>query len=409
MTVPVNSHMSLRDLLAESFAGMLSRPGRTALTILGTVLGIAALVATLGLANTAGNQIVGHFDELAATTVSVENVRSGFFSSSRTQTAIPFDAQRRLTRLNGVTAAGTLGRVQVEGLFRSVPINDPLGRSEHSIDLYAASPGLFDAAQAQLSTGRFFDEGHSDRREPVAVIGAGAAARLNINRVDQQPAIFIDNKTLVVVGIVEDVTRESILLDSIIIPNGTARQMFGFGGPAEVLISTEVGAAQLIGEQAVVALSPDDPDALRATLPPEPRRVQSAIESDVNSLFLVLGGVALLVGGIGIANVTLVSVLERVGEIGVRRALGAGRRHIAWQFLTESAAMGVLGGVIGASGGVLTVVIVSAFEEWTPVMEPWIPFAAALLGGVVGLAAGTYPSLRAASLEPVAALRSGTR
>lgn len=406
-TLPPRSRLSFTDLINESVSGVLARPGRTALTVLGTVLGIAALVATLGLANTAGNQIVGRFDELSATSVTVENARSGFFSSDRAPSAIPVDAEARLTRLNGVVAAGTSGRVQIDGLVRSVPINDPLGRSEHSIDVYATSPGILDAVRGSMRTGRFFDEGHSERGDPVAVLGPSAAARLNINRVDQQPAIFIADTTLVVIGIIDDVEREVTLLDSIIVPQGTANRLFGYTAPSEVVVETEVGAARLIGEQAPIALSPDDTNALRVALPPEPRQVQAAVESDVNSLFLVLGGVALLVGGIGIANVTLVSVLERVGEIGVRRALGAGRRHIAWQFLTESAALGLVGGVIGASLGVLAIVVVSAAQEWTPVLQPWIPVAAALLGSVVGFVAGMYPSLRAASLEPVESLRSG--
>jgi ABC-type antimicrobial peptide transport system permease subunit len=130
------------------------------------------------------------------------------------------------------------------------------------------------------------------------------------------------------------------------------------------------------------------------------------VESDINALFLVLGGVALLVGAIGIANVTLVAVLERVGEIGLRRALGAARRHIAAQFLVESTAMGLVGGIIGASLGVLVVVGIAAARTWTPVLDPWVPLAAPAIGAVTGLVAGLYPAWRAASLEPVEALRA---
>jgi putative ABC transport system permease protein len=127
----------------------------------------------------------------------------------------------------------------------------------------------------------------------------------------------------------------------------------------------------------------------------------------VNSLFLVLGIVTLVVGAIGIANVTLVTVLERVGEIGLRRAMGAARRHIAYQFLVESATMGLLGGIVGASVGVTVTVAVSVVREWTPVLDARVPLAAPLLGTVIGLLAGVYPSLRAAAMEPVDALRSG--
>ncbi len=126
----------------------------------------------------------------------------------------------------------------------------------------------------------------------------------------------------------------------------------------------------------------------------------------MDALFLVLGGVAVLVGAIGIANVTLVSVLERVGEIGLRRALGAGQHHIAAQFPIESTAMGLLGGSIGTSLGVLMVLGVAAARSWTPVLDPSVPLAAPLLGALTGLLAGVYPDLKAARLEPVESLRS---
>jgi len=400
------SHLGIRDLFNEALSGMLARPGRTVLTILGTVLGVAALVATLGLAKTAGNQIVTRFDALAATSVSVENRDEGYGDTAIS--VIPWDAEERLTRLNGVVAAGTLSPVSTQGaLVRSVPINDPLGQSEFAIDVYATSPGLLDAVAGRLATGRYFDEGHSERHDPVAVLGPGAARRLNIGRVDQQPALFVGDTTLVVIGVIDDVAREASLLDAILIPDGTARELFDLQAPAEVHIRTELGAAQLIGSQAALALAPNQPERLTVRVPPEPGAVKSAVESDVNTLFLVLGGVSLLVGAIGIANVTLVSVLERIGEIGLRRAVGAARRHIAVQFLVESATMGFVGGIIGASAGVLVIVVVSAGREWTPVLDLAVPLLAPFAGAVIGLVAGLYPSWRASMLEPVEALREG--
>ncbi len=402
------SVLSVRDLLNEATIALTARPARTIMTALGTVLGVAALVATLGLAKTAGSQIVSRFNELEATQVTVKPPRDRGNSRSRTVNVIPWDSGDRLERLNGVVAAGTKSDVDVNGaLARSVPVIDPLGQTEFQIPVIAVSPGLFDAVRAQMATGRAFDDGHDKRGDAVAILGPGAARRLNVTRVDNSPAIFIGEEPLAVIGILHDVARQSDLLNAIIVPNGYAAERMGLIAPSEVHIEVDVGAAELIGTQAAIALAPNQPDQLRVSLPPSPAGVRSSVESDVNALFLILGGVSLLVGAIGIANVTLVSVMERTGEIGLRRALGASRRHIATQFLFESAALGALAGLLGTSLGILTVVAVSVTRDWSPVLDSWLPLAAPILGAVIGLLAGTYPAWKASATEPIAALRSG--
>jgi len=398
--------MGARDLVSEAFAGLLARPARVALTVLGTVIGVGALVATLGLSKTAGSQIVGHFDALSATDIVISpSVRAG----GARGTVLPWDAEARLRRLNGVVAAGTLADVDVRGdLVRSVPINDPLAAGATQLPMKAASPGVFQAVHAQLSAGRFFDAGHSRRGDRVVILGVNAARRVGITRVDQQPAIFIGDRLYGVIGLLAGVRRQPTLLGAVIMPEGTARREFGLAAPALAQVETRIGAVNLIARQAPVALSPANPKLLKVAAPPDPRELRGEVKNDLNALFLLLGGVSLLVGAIGIANVTLVSVLERVGEIGLRRALGAGRQHVAGQFLLESTAMGLAGGVIGASAGTLVIVAVSAANTWTPVLDPWVPLGAPLLGALIGLLSGTYPALRAAALEPVDALRAGT-
>jgi ABC-type antimicrobial peptide transport system permease subunit len=400
------STISNADLVNEAVAGLFSRPTRTMLTVLGTMIGLTALVATLGLSRTAGNQIVGRFDEIAATEV---DVTSRPIDLTDRPNELPWDAAARLEPLNGVVAAGSMAKVDIGDSFvETVPLNDPAHPSDFKLAVQAVSPSLFRAVRAKLEAGRFFDEGHARRADRVAVIGKTAAKQLGIDSLEPLPAIRIGDDPFLVVGIVDDVARVDKLMSSVMIPEGTARSLYHLRVPDTVVIETEIGANGLIAAQAPIALRPDNPKGLKVTAQPELTQVRESVSGDLNLLFLMLGGVSLLVGAIGIANVTLVSVMERTGEIGLRRALGATRRHVAQQFLVESTAMGLVGGILGASLGILIVVLVSAFQGWTPVVDTYIPFVAPLIGGLIGLVAGSYPARRAASMEPVEALRAGT-
>jgi putative ABC transport system permease protein len=402
------SHLAFRDLVTEAGAAITRRPGRSLLTALGTVVGVGAFVATTGLASTAQAQVSERFDALAATEVRVTDRQAQLSFSEEAQGLdhpFPPDAQQRLERLNGVEHAGMYWEVPDDGLDVRT-LATPSQRPQ-SVAVMGVSPGALLAARPELRTGRLYDDLHDARAARVAVLGRIVAEQLGVNRVDNQPAIFIGNRPYVVVGIIDDVARAPELVGAVLIPAATATADFANEeADYTVLIEVAPGAAQVIAGQAAMALRPHDPDRLEVAAPPDPGELREEIESDITGLLYGLAALALLVGMIGIANTTLVAVLERRSEIGVRRALGARRRHIAGQFLAESATLGTLGGILGTSLGILAVVFVSAQREWTTTLDPLLTLPAPVIGTVTGLLAGLQPSWRAARITPASALRA---
>lgn len=408
-SVPRADRFSFQDLVAEATADIGSRPARLVMTTLGTVLGIGSLVATVGFAQTAAGQIASQFNAVAATQVVVSPEESrGQGNTTITTGRLPWDAPQRVELLVGVVESSLITSVPLGAeTITAVPVNDPSAAPQASPALVAASSGLVETLKGHVVTGRFFDDGHDERRDRVAVLGMRAAERLGVNRVDSQPTVFIAGVPYSVIGIFDGLQARADLLDAVVIPTGSARSDFGVTAPASLQIQIAVGAGPQVAEQAVIALSPGNPEGLRAAAPQARSDLSTNVQADINIVFLVLGGIALLAGGLGIANVTLLGVMERVGEIGLRRALGATRREIGAQFMVESVVIGLLGGLIGASLGVLAVLGVALVQQWTPVVDPWLATGGAVLGAVVGWLSGWYPARRAARIEPVTALRGG--
>jgi putative ABC transport system permease protein len=393
--------ISPRDLATEALAAVLQRPLRSALTALGTVLGVGAFVATIGLTTTTEAQVGERFDVLKATEVTVQDT----IQDPSAPFPFPADAERRLRRLNGVRGAGLLWSVDVGDAKVGSSWE---GGDDLALDVTAASPGALDVLDARAGPGRTFDEFANGRRERVVLLGKAAARELGIADLSAQPAVLVGGLPFTVIGIVDDLARRLELLRSVVVPAQTALAVWrkSFAEAPAMVIETDPGAAQLIGRQAPLALRPERPEALLSLVPPEPRELRRGVESDLGGLLVALAAVSLLIGAVGIANTTLVSVLERTGEIGLRRALGATAPGIAGQFLAESAIVGALGGVLGACVGVVAVSVISTAREWSVVVDPLAVLAAPAIGLATGLLAGLYPAVKAARVEPIAALRS---
>jgi putative ABC transport system permease protein len=409
--------LAARDTAAEAVAGIVQRPGRAAATMLGTVLGVGAFVAVLGLTATSAGQISRQFTVLQDTTVTVaDNGPASNVAPSGTNPPIgfPADADQVAEHIDGVTAAGVWWPVSLpQGT--SVTGSLALGATaDQTVSLLAASPGAVAAMGLPMAAGSPLSTYENDTSQHVAVIDTTTAVDLGISpaRLASHPAVFAGGIAYTVVGIYRSAQRVVTGESAMLIPENTALADYGNPQPgignqdeAQMVIATRTGAAQQVARQIAAAELPADPTRLVVTSPPSPQTLQSQVSGDLAGLFLILALISLLIGAVGIANTTLVAVLERTEEIGLRRAVGARPRHIAAQFLAESTTLGTLGGLTGTCAGVAIVVIFAAAKDWTAVLNPAYTLPDPLIGSLVGLLAGAYPALRAARTSPLAALR----
>lgn len=395
------SRLRLSDTIAEAAAAIGHRPIRTLLTGVGTILGVGAFLTTTGLAETARAQVSSRFDALRATEVRIEDANPDGGNP------FPDNVDETLEALNGVNHAGLYYTVRDDGTIqpRSTAAR-PESAASRPIPLVAATPGAISSSLPSLATGRTYDQWHEGRGERVAVLGRAAANQLGIARVDNQPAIFLQDTAYTIVGIIDDVSRNPDLLLSVVIPTSTAEKQFDAReANRQVIIDTEPGAAQLIGRQAPLALRPQEPARLQALVPPDPQTLRNKVEGDVQSLFYALSGLALLIGAVAITNATLLNVIERRPEIGLRRALGATRPQIIRQITLEAGLTGAAAGVLGGTLSVIAVVAVAASREWTPTIQPALLVAAPAIGVATGSLAGIVPALKAARTPPAETLR----
>ena len=393
------SHLRARDLWGLATLGLRGRPGRTVLSAAGIALGVATMVAVLGISNSSSAQLISEIDSLGTNILTVTPDPSLAGNTAE----LPTQSAAMVRRIGPVNAASALGGV---GSGVDVYRNDRIPSvNTNAISVYAAQTNLLATVQGAVVAGHFLNRATS--HFSAVVLGADAARSLGIDRGDGSEQVWLGSHWFAVVGILDKVTLAPELDRSALVGYPIAKQMLGSdGGPVEIYVRADPTSVNAVASVLPASADPAAPQDVSVSNPTDALIARADASSAFQSLFLALGGVALAVGGVGIANVMVISVLERRSEIGLRRALGARRVHVRLQFVAEAVTLALMGGGLGAILGGFTTAVYAAMRGWSTVVPVSALGGAVAAAVVVGAVAGVYPAMRAARLAPSEALRS---
>lgn len=387
------------DLLSLGFLGLRTRPARAALSALGIAIGIATMIVVTGIPASSQAALLAKLTALGTNTL-----QASVLPDQNPPALLPESAVGMVRRIGPVTAATAVANTHT--LVRRNDRTDPSDGS--GLTVLAARLDLLPAINARVRSGAWLND--ATAAFPAVVLGSVAATRLGITSLatgGPAPEVVIADRRFTVVGILATTPLTPDIDRSVLIGWEAARSQLRFDGHPTVLYVV-CDEAQIEAVRGVLAetIDPERPGEVLVTRPSDALAAKRATESSFSVLFLALAGVALVVGGIGVANTMVVSVLERRSEIGLRRALGATRGQIRGQFLTESVVLATLGGLIGTALGLAAVVGYAAWQGW-PLVLPARSAGAGVGGAILlGVIAGLYPCVRAARLTPTQALAS---
>jgi putative ABC transport system permease protein len=385
-------------LAGLAVVGLRTRKLRASLSALGIAIGVAAIVAVLGLANSSQAGLLAEISALGTNLLTVTNGQS--FTGQTVE--LPTAAPGMVGELPGVTAVQYIGGVTSANAYRT-PYVPPVDTNAVSVN--ASGLGLPAVVGTSVAQGTYLNA--ATEHQPVAVLGYAAAQRMGIDRVFAGEKIWVGGMWFYVVGILNSAALAPEIDSSVLIGFPAAEKYLRFDGhPSEIYVRATNSQVTTVDNLLAAQANPENPGQVNVSQPSQALTAQADAAGAFDTLFLGLGAVALLVGAVGVANIMVISVLERRQEIGLRRALGATRGQIRTQFLSEAILLALIGGAVGVLAGCAATAVYANAKHWAIVIPPdaWAGGLGAAI--LIGALAGLLPAIRAARLSPTQALWS---
>ena len=392
----VPSRLRPGDVLRVGGAGLRSRPLRVFLSALGIAIGIAAMISVVGISTSSREDLNRTLDALGTNLLTVAPGQSFFGDASH----LPDEAIAMIGRIGPVTSVTGVGLVSAARVYRTDKI--PAGQSG-GIGVYAARLDLLDTVGATLASGTWLNE--ATAQYPAVVLGTRAAERLGVGAAGPTQQVYLGGRWFTVVGVLNEVPLATELDSGALIGWPVAESKLDFDGyPTTVYTRTREDKVEAVQAVLAATANPENPNEVQVSRPSDALAAKQATDETFTALLLGLGAVALLVGGVGVANTMVISVLERRAEIGLRRSLGATRGQVRLQFLVESQLLSALGGAGGVLLGIVVTSVYAATQGWPSVVPVWATAGGVIATLVIGAVAGLYPAVRASRLAPTEAL-----